>query len=195
MLINISPESMYCRASLEYRLIAVTALNRLGEILPTDTEDHRSLRHVSIFADLQLDTLARLEARCQWRRLPADSNVISLQDKATEIYFLTEGLARVVIPTARGKDINFRTIFPGDIFGEFAAIDNEPRSATVTLVEPHLTAQRGAALGADFNSEISSRIIGIAGKARHADQPGRANRTDQRLDQSARAADDTADSA
>ena len=134
--------------------------NRLGETLSTDTEDHRSLRHVSIFADLQPDTLARLDACCQWRQLPAESNVISLQDTATDIYFLTQGLARVVIPTARGKDIGFRTIFPGDIFGEFAAIDDGPRSATVTLVEPSVI---GSMTAGDFRNAMANEPeVGLA---------------------------------
>lgn len=92
--------------------------------------------------------------------MPAESNVISLQDTATDIYFLTEGLARVVIPTARGKDISFRTIFPGDIFGEFAAIDDRPRSATVTLVEPSVV---GSMAAWDFRNAMADEPeVGLA---------------------------------
>lgn len=56
------------------------------------------------------------------------------------MYFLTHGLARVIIHSPTGKDVVYRTIEPGDIFGEFAAIDGEPRSASVEVLQPSTVA-------------------------------------------------------
>jgi hypothetical protein len=41
-----------------------------------------------------------------------------------------------VLPTLRiycvaGKEVNFRDLGPGEVFGEYAAIDRSPRSASV----------------------------------------------------------------
>ena len=50
------------------------------------------------------------------------------------------GRARVVIQAAVGKEVHYRTVRPGEVFGEFAAIDGEPRSATVEVTEPSIVA-------------------------------------------------------
>ena len=48
--------------------------------------------------------------------------------------FLLTGQARVSVYSAGGKQVSFRDIKPGDIFGEMAAIDDGPRSASIEAV-------------------------------------------------------------
>lgn len=114
--------------------------------------DRRSLEHVRLFASLPPETLARLDKRCRWRRYAAGSEVIAFRDSARDVYFLTEGLARVIIHTARGRDVAFRTVGPGDIFGEYSAIDGEARSASVLVVE---TSTIGSMSAWDFRNALA----------------------------------------
>ncbi len=113
-------------------------------VMMAENSEKRSLRFVHVFADLKEDTVSRLDSHCRWRTHKPGSDVVGLGDSATDVYFLTDGLARVVIHTSRGKDIAFRTIKTGDIFGEFAAIDGGPRSASVEVLKPSLIGSMSA---------------------------------------------------
>src|SRR6185295_14907214 len=51
--------------------------------------------------------------------------------RSTEILFLLEGRAEVLLYSPNGREVSVNTIGPGDIFGEIAILDGEPRSASV----------------------------------------------------------------
>jgi CRP-like cAMP-binding protein len=95
----------------------------------------RSLRTVSLFAGLSEEVLARIEHRCRWYSRETGEMVIGQNDESKDIYFLVEGRARVVIYAATGKVVAFREIGRGDFFGEMAAIDGRPRSASIEALE------------------------------------------------------------
>lgn len=113
-------------------------------MMMAENTERRSLEYVSVFANLDKDSLSRLNAHCRWRGHEPGSDVVDLGDSATDVHFLTDGLARVVIHTSRGKDIAFRTIEAGDVFGEFAAIDGGPRSASVEVLKPSMIGSMNA---------------------------------------------------
>jgi len=50
---------------------------------------------------------------------------------ASDVYLVVEGCLSVSLISAQGRETVLRTIGPGEIFGELAAIDGEPRSADV----------------------------------------------------------------
>jgi CRP/FNR family cyclic AMP-dependent transcriptional regulator len=52
-------------------------------------------------------------------------------DDEADVYFILRGSAHVTIYTASGREVMLVSIFAGDSFGEFSAIDNEPRSTSV----------------------------------------------------------------
>jgi CRP-like cAMP-binding protein len=58
--------------------------------------------------------------------------VISQGVKSKDVFFVADGQFEVMLYSENGKDVLYRTIGPGDLFGELAAIDDGPRSATVT---------------------------------------------------------------
>jgi CRP-like cAMP-binding protein len=62
------------------------------------------------------------------------------------VYFLTYGLERVIIHSPAGKDVVYRTIKPGSIFGEFSAIDGKPRSASVEVLQPSIVASMSSSV-------------------------------------------------
>jgi CRP/FNR family transcriptional regulator, cyclic AMP receptor protein len=47
------------------------------------------------------------------------------------VFFVASGEVCVTIYSVSGKAVSFRNLGPGDIFGEYAAIDGKPRSASV----------------------------------------------------------------
>lgn len=50
---------------------------------------------------------------------------------ASDVYLVVEGGLSVSLVSAQGRETVLRSIGPGEIFGELAAIDGEPRSADV----------------------------------------------------------------
>jgi CRP/FNR family transcriptional regulator, cyclic AMP receptor protein len=91
----------------------------------------KSLRSVSLFAGLSDDALAAIERRCRWHRKDVGELVIGHNDASKDIFFMVAGRARVVIYSVTGRAVAFREIGPGDFFGEMAAIDDKPRSASI----------------------------------------------------------------
>lgn len=66
------------------------------------------------------------------RRIYAEKSVIIAHgDESTDVYFLIRGLAIATLVSAQGHFVAYRTIGPGDIFGELAATAGSKRSAWV----------------------------------------------------------------
>ena len=103
------------------------------------SETH-SLKSVAIFQGLSDEALAKIAGQCDWRRFMAGQEIISHHDGSLDVYFLVEGRARIIIYSFSGKPVIFRDARPGEVFGEFAAIDQLPRSATVEATTDCLTA-------------------------------------------------------
>jgi CRP/FNR family cyclic AMP-dependent transcriptional regulator len=57
--------------------------------------------------------------------------LLSVGLPASDVYLVVEGLLSVSLVSAQGRETVLRAIGPGEIFGELAAIDGQPRSADV----------------------------------------------------------------
>jgi CRP/FNR family cyclic AMP-dependent transcriptional regulator len=90
-----------------------------------------SLAGITIFAGLSVDSLARVQRRCSWRRYAAGEPIVDYLDSSDDVYFIISGEARVTIYSHAGKAVSFRELSPGDVFGEYPAISDGPRSASV----------------------------------------------------------------
>jgi CRP/FNR family cyclic AMP-dependent transcriptional regulator len=95
------------------------------------TQTGPSLQKVSIFAELPPDTLARIQKRCSWRNYEPGEPIVDYLDASEDVYFIGMGEARVSIYSVDGKAVTFTDLGPGDMFGEYAAIDGARRSATI----------------------------------------------------------------
>lgn len=109
-------------------------------------EFEKSLKSIPLFDGIDEGFLRDLAVRCHWKSFAANQQIISHLDGSSDVFFVVSGKARVIIHSASGKAIAFRDIGPGGIFGEFAAIDAMPRSASVEGLEPGVAAQLSSAL-------------------------------------------------
>jgi CRP-like cAMP-binding protein len=90
-----------------------------------------SLAKIGILVGLPPDALERIQRRCSWRHYEPGEPIVDYLDSSDNVFFITEGEARVTIYSLSGKAVSFRELFAGDMFGEFPAIDHGPRSASV----------------------------------------------------------------
>jgi CRP/FNR family cyclic AMP-dependent transcriptional regulator len=94
-------------------------------------ELHHTLEGVFIFAGLSSNSLEMVHRCCSWRRYKPGEQIVSYLDASDDVFFIAAGDVGVTIYSAAGKAISFRNLGTGDTFGEYAAIDGEPRSASV----------------------------------------------------------------
>lgn len=80
-------------------------------------------------------TLERVSARLQLRRFEPGQLVVGHSDTGREVFFVLSGCVRVTLFSASGREVAFRDLGPGEMFGELAAIDGGPRSANVITLE------------------------------------------------------------
>jgi CRP-like cAMP-binding protein len=83
-------------------------------------------------AGLSANALARIQRRCSWRRYERRGEpIVNYLDPSDEVFFITAGEAHVTIYSHAGKVVSFSELGAGELFGEYAAIDHGPRSASV----------------------------------------------------------------
>ncbi len=103
-----------------------------------------TLSGIELFQNLSPDDLKALATRCQWRRYTANQQIVGQMDQTTNVFFIVRGKVRAVIYSLSGKEVTFREISAGGMFGEFSAVDGKPRSANVVALTDTLIASMSA---------------------------------------------------
>lgn len=108
---------------------------------PRSTVLVQTLAGVQLFRDLEAQRRLAIEQRCAWRRWSPGEHILDREAGSNDVYFVVHGRARIVEYSLTGKrEVVLDDIIAGGTFGELAAIDGEPRSASVVAVEETLTA-------------------------------------------------------
>lgn len=79
--------------------------------------------------------------------------IVSPDMPSNDVFYVLSGEFEVTTYSERGKIVFYRIIGPGDLFGELAAIDDRPRSATVAALGE---GQLIRIAGADFKHVMES---------------------------------------
>lgn len=92
------------------------------------------LRQVVFFRDLEEEAIDGIARRCRWGQYEKDRQVIGQSDPTTDVFFVLDGMVRAKSFSGTGREVSFVDISAGELFGEFSAIDGQPRaSAIITL--------------------------------------------------------------
>jgi CRP-like cAMP-binding protein len=97
--------------------------------MSTIEEQLIGLRHVGIFATMPEHVLIRAAESLVPLVAVADQPIFVKGDPGDSLYIIAEGQVRV-----HDGDLLFNVLNRGDVFGEMAVLDSEPRSASVTAV-------------------------------------------------------------
>jgi CRP/FNR family cyclic AMP-dependent transcriptional regulator len=94
-------------------------------------EPHYTLAGISIFSALPPTVLQTVHRSCSWRRYEPGELIVDYLDASDDVFFVAAGDVCVTIHSLAGKAVSFRNLGAGEMFGEYAAIDGESRSASV----------------------------------------------------------------
>jgi TolB-like protein/CRP-like cAMP-binding protein/Tfp pilus assembly protein PilF len=98
------------------------------------------LQKVELFKGLDPASLREIGLQCKWTRCKKNEYVIRHDGTDRDVYFVIAGMVRVAAPAGRGRNIIFRDVAAGDLFGEHSAIDGRSRFADVVAVRESLLA-------------------------------------------------------
>ena len=99
-----------------------------------------TLRDIRLLSELDDDEIAVVEKSCRWRTYGGGEQVIDQHSDTRDIFLVADGRVRVVNYSLSGREITFDDLEPGSHFGELAAIDGLPRSASVMALTDCLLA-------------------------------------------------------
>lgn len=118
------------------------------------------LKTVPMFAELSdsdLDSLAQLASRRHYAR---ETPIFFEHEEGDSFFMILKGRVKVTILGDDGREVILSMLGTGDVFGEMALLDDEPRSATAIAVEDCdlLSLQRS-----EFDGVVKSRASISAG--------------------------------
>ncbi len=99
-----------------------------------------SLAGIDLLAGLTPEQLSGLERLCRWKRYSAREQIIDRQSETRDVFFIISGRVRVGNYSVSGQEITFSAVADGGHFGELAALDGQPRSASVMALIDSLIA-------------------------------------------------------
>lgn len=88
------------------------------------------------FDQLTPDEAAALQRVARRRDYRRGTVLMREADRSDWVFVLRSGRVKVSVDTASGTEVVLAVRGPGALLGEFSALDREPRSATVTALEP-----------------------------------------------------------
>jgi CRP/FNR family cyclic AMP-dependent transcriptional regulator len=94
-----------------------------------------SLSGIGLLAGLRADERKHLEEGCRWHTYRRDETILERDSENRDVFFLASGAVRIMNYSLSGRPVAYATLAAGEYFGEMAAIDNAPRSATVVADE------------------------------------------------------------
>jgi CRP/FNR family cyclic AMP-dependent transcriptional regulator len=94
------------------------------------------LAKVPLFSGLPAEERERLGRRLSPRRYTRGTVIFLEGDAGTALCLIVEGRIRIQLTEADGREVVLNVYGPGEIFGELALLDGEPRSADAIAQDP-----------------------------------------------------------
>lgn len=99
-----------------------------------------TLGGVEFFHGLDAEQRRAVAHLCHGHRYVRGEEIISHNEEETDVFFIVSGNVHITIYSLAGKEVTFRDLGAGQMFGELAAIDGRPRSAHVVAMTDTLIA-------------------------------------------------------
>lgn len=97
--------------------------------------DENLLRQIPLFTLLDDDELHALALQLDERDYLKGQMVFQAGERGGAMYIVQSGQVEIFLTDTNGDRITLGLVAPGDLFGEFSLLDNEPRSAGAQAIE------------------------------------------------------------
>jgi sulfate permease, SulP family len=139
------------------------------DLIRTDAKDTKSdeipLASVDLLSTLTSAESEAIERHTRRETFPRGKIIFREGDPGKEFFIVTKGRASAYLKQINGGDIRLATFAPGTVFGELAALDAGPRSASVVADDDVicyvLSDQQFAALAKDAPSVAIKLLSGL----------------------------------
>ena len=95
-----------------------------------------ALRRVPIFTSLGAGQILEISRVARRQRYDRDDVVFYQGDPGDTFYVILQGQVKVSVSSSEGQEAILVMLDAGDSFGEFALLDEQPRSATIQATRP-----------------------------------------------------------
>jgi len=113
----------------------------------------RSARDIEFFSSLSDVERRKFGRTLVWHSIAKNETILNENETSDDVYFIVEGNVGIFGFAETGRVISYASLEPGEYFGELAAIDKQPRSATVIANTPSVVAVLS---GGEFRRLIKS---------------------------------------
>jgi CRP/FNR family transcriptional regulator, cyclic AMP receptor protein len=101
-------------------------------------ERTQTLKAVPFFTQLTDKELDVVRSVATEKHFPKNAVVLTEGEMGDSLYMIQTGKVKVFIGDEEGREIILKILGPGAFFGEMSMIDKQPRSASVTTIEPSM---------------------------------------------------------
>jgi CRP/FNR family transcriptional regulator, cyclic AMP receptor protein len=164
----------------------------------------RLFRNHPVFGQLAPDQIEHLCSYAQTRRVSRGTTIFKKGDPGNSLFAIAAGSVKIDVPSVGGRDAVFNLVQEGEILGEIALLDGQPRTADATAMTDCVLIvidRRDFVPLVTARPEIAMKLIEVlCGRLRHASQqiedvmfldfPARLAKTLLRLSQRAKASPD-----
>src|SRR3954470_17734326 len=95
-----------------------------------------TLKAVPFFTRLNDRELDVVRSVATEKSYPKNAVVLTEGEMGDSLYMIQSGKVKVFIGDEEGRELILKILGPGAFFGEMSMIDKQPRSASVTTIEP-----------------------------------------------------------
>ena len=93
------------------------------------------LRCHPAFRQLPANALEQIRSHCIRKRVLRGALIFAKGDPGSRVIAVLDGTVRISVPTINGHEVVLAQVSRGEVFGELALIDGQPRSANATAIE------------------------------------------------------------
>jgi CRP/FNR family transcriptional regulator, cyclic AMP receptor protein len=94
-----------------------------------------ALKSVSIFSELDEDTLTAIEQQLTIKRYRKNNLIIFEDDRGLNLFIINKGRVKISRISEEGGEVILAILGEGEFFGEISVVDGLSRSATVTSLD------------------------------------------------------------
>ena len=131
----------------------------LGKVSTNHKETLDKVRRIAFFSDFSDADLLRLLKICHTRKYSSGEQVFRQGEKGDRLYVLVGGEVNLIKHFDDGQERLLATMKPGDVFGEMAVVDEEPRSADAVAASPAMVIEVHDQLLNDLNDTLALKLF------------------------------------